>query len=178
VGLRAGSAGASAEVRLHRFLVISALVTCFVSAEGWCREKGDPRPADSRLIVAGNAGGTTGSQDKTSSGSDNEVTPPASQPKSRERPAREPAHRSSGLGRSQGGSKLFSNPSSHGVGIDGCMTAQAGGCGQTAANVFCRNHGFSGAREFKVGLKSRTYRQGDGDFCTGTCAVLTEIQCN
>jgi hypothetical protein len=64
------------------------------------------------------------------------------------------------------------------VGIDGCMTAQAGGCGQTAANVFCRNHGFSGAREFKVGLKSRTYRQGDGDFCTGTCAVLTEIQCN
>jgi hypothetical protein len=172
VGLRARSPGASAEVKLHRFLVIFALVTCFVSTESWCREKGDPSTADRRLVVADSTGGTIGSQDKISSGSDKEVTP------RKERPAGEPAHRSGGLGRSQGGSKLFSNPSSHGVGIDGCMTAQAGGCGQTAANVFCRSHGFASAREFKVGFKSRTYRQGDGDFCTGTCSVLTEIQCN
>jgi hypothetical protein len=167
------------EVKLHRFFVIFALVgLCSASTESWCQEKADSSAAVGRLVVAESTGGAIGLQDKTTSGSEKEDTGPPSHHRSRERPAREPAHRSSSPGHSQGGSKLFSNPSSHGVGIDGCMTAQAGGCGQTAANVFCRSQGFSSAREFKVGFKSRTYRQGDGDICTGTCSVLTEVQCN
>jgi hypothetical protein len=167
------------EIKLHRLLVIFALAgVCFGSTASWCQEKNVPAAAVGRLIVADSVGGTIGLQDKTTSGTEKEDDGAASHHRSREKPAREPAHRSSSPDHSQGGSRFFSNPSSHGASIDGCMTGRAGGCGQDAANVFCRGQGFSRATEFKVGFKSRTYRQGDGDFCTGTCSVFTEIQCN
>jgi hypothetical protein len=180
VGLkRRHRAGASVEIKLHRLLVIFVLAgACSVSTASWSQEKSDPNTAAGRLMVADSVGGTIGLQDKTTSGTEREDDGAASHHRSREKPAREPAHRSSVPGRSEGGSRLFSNPSSHGVSIDGCMTAQAGGCGQTAANVFCRSQGFSSATEFKMGFKSRAYRQGDRDICTGACSVLTEVQCN
>jgi hypothetical protein len=172
-------AAASVEIKLHRLFVIFVLAgVCSVSTASWGQEKSGPATAVERLIVADSVGGSIGLQDKTTSGTEKEDYGAASHRRSREKPAREPAHRSNSPDRSQGGSRFFSNPSSHGVGIDGCMTGRAGGCGQDAANVFCRGQGFSRATEFKVGFKSRTYRQGDGDFCTGTCSVFTEIQCN
>jgi hypothetical protein len=164
-------------VKLYRFFVIFALVAiCSDSTESWCQEKGNPSDAGERLVVAESTGGTIGPQDKTTSGSEREDTGPAPHRRSSERPTKERARDNSD--RLHEGARRLSNPTSHGVSIDACMTGQGGGCGQDAANVFCRRQGFSRATEFKVGFKSRTYRQGDGDFCTGTCAVFTEIQCN
>lgn len=167
------------EIKLRRLVLIFALAgVCVGSTASWCQEKTDPSAAVGRLIVAESTGGTIGLQDKTTSGSEKADDGATPHHRSREKPAGEPAHRSSDSGRSSGGSRMFSNPASHGASIDGCMTGRAGGCGQDAANVFCRGQGFSRASEFKIGFKSRTYRQGDGDFCTGTCSVFTEIQCN
>jgi hypothetical protein len=167
------------EIKLHRLFVVIALAgVCIGSTESQCQEKSDPSVAVGRLIVAESTGGSIGMQDKTTSGSEKADDSGAARHRNREKPSREPARRSGGADRSQGGSRMFSNPASHGASIDGCMTGHGGGCGQDAANAFCRGQGFSRSSAFKIGFKSRTYRQGDGDFCTGTCSVFTEIECN
>lgn len=121
--------------------------------------------ASSALAQAGSTGGTIGKQDKSISGGV-ETNGPDSKP-ARKKPQNERS----------GAPKTFHTPTLRGVGVDWCMSANMGGCGQVAASTWCRSKGFSKATDFKWGAMSPVYRQGDNDICNGICGGFTQVTC-
>jgi hypothetical protein len=131
--------------------------------------------ASSALAQAGSIGGTIGKQDKSISGG-TETNDPDSKPSRKMN--REPDGPGSKRPRNEsGGPRTFYNPTLRGVGVDWCMSANMGGCGQVAASTWCRTKGFSKATDFKWGAMSPVYRQGDNDICNGICGGFTQVTC-
>jgi hypothetical protein len=132
--------------------------------------------ASSALAQAGSVGGTIGKQDKSISGGE-EANGPDSKPT--RKVDRAPDARSGKKPQAElsGTPKTFRNPTLRGVGVDWCVSADMGGCGQIAATAWCRSKGLSKATDFKWKAMSPVYRQGDNNICSGFCGGFTQVTC-
>jgi hypothetical protein len=85
------------------------------------------------LAQAGSTGGVIGKQEKSVSGGEAAAEPhaPAKSRSSSQRPSDDVAK-----------SKVFENPTINGIRVDGCMKWGPSGCGDPAANHWCRSKGF------------------------------------
>jgi hypothetical protein len=125
---------------------------------------------------AGSTGGTIGKHDKSISGGEEAIGTDS-------KPTRKAKREPDGLGRTKpqdelsGTPKTFRNPTLRGVGVDWCMSADMGGCGQVAATTWCRSKGLSKATDFKWKAMSPVYRQGDNNICNGFCGGFTQVTC-
>src|ERR1019366_6164027 len=132
--------------------------------------------ASSALAQAGSTGGTIGNHDKSISGGTEAIGTDS-------KPTRKVKREPDGLGRTKpqdklsGTPKTFRNPTLRGVGVDWCMSADMGGCGQVAATTWCRSKGLSKATDFKWKAMSPVYRQGDNEICKGFCGGFTQVTC-
>jgi len=122
---------------------------------------------------AGSTGGTLGNTDKSLSGAREE----APQEGGHQHKATKPAERTDAPAKPTGGPKTFQDPKINGAHVNWCMTAQLGGCGQTAANAWCESKGFSHATSFNWVVKSPAITQGDGVLCDGFCGAFTYVTC-
>jgi hypothetical protein len=132
--------------------------------------------ANAALAQAGNTGGTIGKQDKSISGGE-EANGPDSKRTRHVKRASGGLLRKRAQNEPSGMPKTFRNPTLRGVGVDWCMSADMGGCGQVAATTWCRSQGLSKATDFKWKTMSPVYRQGDGDICKGFCGGFTQVTC-
>jgi hypothetical protein len=85
---------------------------------------------------AGSTGGTIGKTDKSAVGDDGKAEPrkPPNSRSSKPRPEQAPARLN-----------VFQNPTINGIRVDGCMKWGPVGCGDPAANYWCRSKGFKRA---------------------------------
>jgi hypothetical protein len=161
-------------------LIIVVFMICSVSTDVVCSES-RIQPAirgDSGLVrVAESMGGAIGLENKSVSGDEKRSNGRDS------KRTRKVNRAPDGLGRKRsqdepsGTPKIFRNPTLRGVGVDWCMSADLGGCGQVAATTWCRSKGLSKATDFKWKAMSPVYRQGDENICNGFCGGFTQVTC-
>jgi hypothetical protein len=111
----------------------------------------------------GSTGGTLGKIDQSLSGN---------QQKAKPAPAPPQPH----------GGQRFTRPTLNGLRVDYCLGAFSQGCGDPAANEWCRRKGLSSAASYKIEKAPNAYRLGDGsrDNCPGPlggCDVFSEVVC-
>jgi hypothetical protein len=92
-------------------------------------------PGTPAFAQAGSTGGTIGKTDKSVSGEEGSAAPnSAAKPRSKGRPSDAPVR-----------SNVFENPTISGIRVDRCMKWGPVGCGEPAANHWCRSKGFQRA---------------------------------
>jgi hypothetical protein len=124
----------------------------------------------SGFAQAGATGGQLGKQNKSLSGDRNEPAPaPATSPAPSNPPTASPKRSS--------GPKTFHDPRVNGVRVDWCMTPAMSGCGEGAADAWCKSQGFTHSTDFKWSVAPPTYRLGSRDVCNGFCGGFTEVTC-
>lgn len=118
------------------------------------------------LGQAGSTGGTIGKTDKSSSGG--EISEPSD-------------HRATRT-KEKTKQHAFQNPIVDGQRVDYCLLANARGCGQEAADAWCRRNGLSHATSWKTEKAPEGYKLGDAvTSCNpfaGGCDVFTLVYCN
>eukprot|EP00580_Thalassiosira_gravida_P000172 CAMPEP_0201600534 /NCGR_PEP_ID=MMETSP0492-20130828/1546_1 /ASSEMBLY_ACC=CAM_ASM_000837 /TAXON_ID=420259 /ORGANISM="Thalassiosira gravida, Strain GMp14c1" /LENGTH=167 /DNA_ID=CAMNT_0048063285 /DNA_START=692 /DNA_END=1195 /DNA_ORIENTATION=+ len=77
--------------------------------------------------------------------------------------------------------QTFYNPMEHGRALDGCAETKGIGCGQDAANLFCKDNGYDAATAFvRVDTLEETMHIGDESVCDpdwSPCSRFEYITC-